>query len=257
MNQVNELTSESHWDLEWKDFQPSIISESDKILGKNGAFINSLNKRFQIPAYASVLELGGACSAYLCSLVKFRQVQASVLDYSQVGLSKTNKLFELNGCKVDLHQGDLFSYEFPKQEFDIVVHWGLIEHFRNPIEIFYITQKLLKPSGALIFTMPNMEAFGVSLWKKYDTEDFNTHIFHSDENIHQLAMDSGFSVHSIYYWGPPILFNAGYWFKGKSLLRPIVNFFVRCLSAINSFIPIYHLGHRKISAHRAFVLIKN
>ena len=75
--------------------------------------------------------------------------------------------------------------------------------------------------------MPNMEAIGTSLWRKYDTDDFNTHIFHSDEYIHKLAQDSGFEVHSIYHWGPPILFNAGYWFKEQSLLRPIINFFIQ------------------------------
>ena len=257
MNQENELTSEAHWDSNWKDFEPTIIKENDKILGQNGAFIKTLDKRWTIPPFSSVLELGGACSAYLCSLTKFRQVRASVIDYSKVGLSNTTKLFQLNGCNVDLHYGDLFSYEFPHSEFDCVVHWGLIEHFKDPIEVFSLSAKLLKPSGAAIFTMPNMEAYGVGLWKKYDTSDYNTHIYHSDEFISQLAEASGFSVHSIYYWGPPLYFNAGYWFKDQSFLKFVINFFVRCCSLISKIVPIFNIGHRKISAHRAFILIKD
>lgn len=257
MKAINELTSESDWDKNWEDFQPSLIEEGDKILGRNGAFLQTLDKRFHISDHASFLELGGACSAYLCSLAKFKKGKASVIDYSNVGLSKTNALFELNGCNVDIHQGDIFTYNFNKQKFNYIVHWGLIEHFKNPGEIFSLTAALLTESGAAIFTMPNMQAFGVGLWKKYDSDDFDTHIFHSDEFIHQLAEESGFSVHSIYYWGPPIFFNAGYWLKGRSILRPIINLFVRCLSAVNKIIPIFNAGHRKISAHRAFILVKN
>ena len=257
MNINNELTSESDWDTSWEDFQPKAINDNDQILGKNGAFLKTLEKRLQIRTSSSVLELGGACSSYLCSLAKFKKVNATVIDYSQVGLSKTKKLFELNGCEVDIHKGDLSNYQFGKKKFDYIVHWGLIEHFKNPIDIFSLSADLLKPSGATIFSMPNMEAFGVSLWKKYDTEDYNTHIFHSDEFIHELAAASGFKVHAIYYWGPPLYFNAGYWFEGGSFLKQLINFFVRCFSAISKLLPIFNLGHRKISAHRAFVLTKN
>jgi len=256
MNLTNELTSESDWDNNWKDFQPAIIEESDNILGRNGAFLKTLDQRFHIPDHSSFLELGGACSAYLCSLAKFKKAKASVIDYSNVGLNKTNSLFELNGCNVDVHQGDIFTYNFDEQKFDYIVHWGLIEHFKNPSEIFELSHKLLNKSGATFFTMPNMEAIGTSLWKKHDTDDYNTHIFHSDEYIHQLAHDSGFEVHSIYYWGPPILFNAGYWLKGQSLLRPVINFFIRCLRVVSKFLPLYRIGHRKWSAHRAFIVVK-
>lgn len=256
MNSTNELTSESYWDDNWEDFHPSVIEESDNILGRNGAFIQTLEQRLQIPDQASFLELGGACSFYLCSLAKFKKAEASVIDYSNVGLSHTNSFFELNGCNVDVHQGDIFTHNFNEQKFDYIVHWGLIEHFNDPSKIFELSHKLLNKSGATIFTMPNMEAIGVSLWKKYDTDDYNAHIFHSDEYIHQLAEDSGFEVHSIYHWGPPILFNAGYWFREQSTLKHIINFFVRCLNVVSKFLPLYKIGHKKFSAHRAFILVK-
>lgn len=256
MDTNNELTSSSDWDHNWKDFQPSIIEEGDNILGRNGAFLKTLDQRFHISDHASFLELGGACSAYLCSLAKFKKAKASVIDYSNVGLSQTNALFETNGCNVDIYEGDIFTYDFKEQKFNYIVHWGLIEHFKDPSKIFEISNKLLNKSGATFFTMPNMEALGTSLWKKHDTDDYNTHIFHSDEYIHQLAQNSGFEVHSIYHWGPPILFNAGYWFKGKSSLRPFIDFFIRCLSVLSKLFPLYRLGHKKWSAHRAFILVK-
>ncbi len=257
MNTKNEIISESDWDTSWEAFQPKEIKDNDQILGKNGAFLKTLEKRLKIRTSSSVLELGGACSSYLCSLAKFKKAHASVIDYSQVGLSKTKKLFELNGCEVDIYNGNLSNYHFGNKKFDYIVHWGLIEHFKNPIDIFSLSADLLNPSGATIFTMPNMEAYGVNLWKKHDTEDYNTHIFHSDEFIHELATASGFKVHAIYYWGPPLYFNAGYWFQDGSFLKYLINFFVRCLSAISKLLPIFNIGHRKISAHRAFVLTKN
>jgi 2-polyprenyl-3-methyl-5-hydroxy-6-metoxy-1,4-benzoquinol methylase len=252
----NELTSEADWDRNWENFLPSRINPNDQILGENGAFIKTLESNFSLKQGSSTLELGGACSAYLCCLAKFRSMDASIIDYSKIGLGYSDKLFNINNCNLDTHHGDIFDYDFGEKKFDYIVHWGLIEHFKNPIEIFELSHKLLNKSGATFFTMPNMEAIGTSLWRKYDTDDFNTHIFHSDEYIHKLAQDSGFEVHSIYHWGPPILFNAGYWFKEQSLLRPIINFFIRCLSVVSKFLPLYRIGHRKWSAHRAFILVK-
>ena len=257
MNTRNELTSESDWDSAWEAFEPDVIKDNNQILGKNGAFLKTLEKRLKIKNSSSVLELGGACSAYLCSLAKFKNANASVIDYSRVGLSKTKKLFELNGCEVDIFNGDLSNHDFGNKKFDYIVHWGLIEHFKNPIDIFTLSANLLNSSGATIFTMPNMEAYGANLWKKYDTDDYNTHIFHSDEFIHQLASASGFKVHAIYYWGPPLYFNAGYWFQERSFLKHLINFFVRCFSLMSRVLPIFNLGHRKVSAHRAFILTKN
>ena len=257
MNTRNELTSESDWDSAWEAFEPDLIKDNNKILGKNGTFLKTLEKRLKIKNSSSVLELGGACSSYLCSLAKFKNANASVIDYSRVGLSKTKKLFELNGCEVEIFNGNFSNHDFGNKKFDYIVHWGLIEHFKNPIDIFTLSANLLNSSGATIFTMPNMEAYGVNLWKKYDTDDYNTHIFHSDEFIHQLASASGFKVHAIYYWGPPLYFNAGYWFKDRSFLKHLINFFVRCFSLMSRVLPIFNLGHRKVSAHRAFILTKN
>ena len=257
MNLNNELTSEADWDDNWLDFQPYIIKDTDQILGSNGAFIKTLERRFNVKPFSDVLELGGACSAYLCALSKYKSINASVIDYSDIGLSKTKRLFDMNGCKVDIFKGDLFTHNFSNNSFDIIVHWGLVEHFHDPIEIFKISSKILKKSGAVIFTMPNMEAFGVNLWQKYDGKDFDTHIFHSDDFIEKLAKESGFLVQSTYYWGPPLYFNAGYWFKNQFFLRSFFNLLIRLLSLLSRYFPIFNYGHKKISAHRAFILIKS
>lgn len=256
MNKDNKLTTESHWDKNWMDFNPSVISQGDTILGKNGAFLKSIENKLTLKHNSSVLELGGACSHYLCCLSKFRSMKPTIIDYSPLGISKSEELFNLNNCQVDTYYGDMFDHDFGEKKFDYLVHWGLIEHFKNPIDIFKLSNKLLKESGVTIFTMPNMEAIGTSFWKKYDTDDYNTHIFHSDEYIYELAKESGFNVHAIYHWGPPILFNAGYWFKNKSFIKTILNIFVRCLNLINKLVPIFRIGHRKISSHRAFILNK-
>ena len=65
MNASNELTTESDWDSSWEAFEPDAIEDNDQILGKNGAFLKTLEKRFKIKNSSSVLELGGACSSKL------------------------------------------------------------------------------------------------------------------------------------------------------------------------------------------------
>ena len=257
MLEENNLTSVEDWDKNWHGYNPSLIKENDSILGEQGAFLKTIESRLILSQNDKVLELGGACSSYLCSLAKFKKIDASVIDYSKLGLEKTKELFKLNGCEVKLYHGNIFKYEFSENTFDCIVHWGLIEHFNNPKEVFEISSRILKNSGAVVFTMPNMDAYGANLWKKYDTEDFEQHVYHSDEYLYKLAKDTGFNVSSIYYWGPPLYFNAGYWFKNKFFLKFVINFFVRVVNIINRIFPLFRYGHKKISAHRAFIFIKN
>ena len=188
----NELTSKEDWDDSWSKILLRTINDNDSILGKDGAFLRSTEKYLLINSGANILELGGACSSYLCSLAKYRKANASVIDYSHIGLNKTKILFEMNGQKINLYEGDFFEYDFKEEKFDLVVHWGLIEHFKDPSQIFKLCSSLLKKSGSMIFTMPNMEAWGASFWEKYDAKDFEGHIYHTDTLINELSKIFGF-----------------------------------------------------------------
>ena len=64
MNKDNELTSEADWDRNWENFIPSCINPNDQILGEKGSFLKTLESNFSLKQGSSVLELGGACSAY-------------------------------------------------------------------------------------------------------------------------------------------------------------------------------------------------
>ena len=44
---------------------------------------------------------------------------------------------------------------FPKNYFDIIFLWGVLEHVRNPVSFLEICKKILKKKGVIIFLIPN------------------------------------------------------------------------------------------------------
>ena len=203
-----------------------------------------------------IIELGGACSSYLCCLSKFESIAATAIDYSEIGIKKTHELFKSNKVKVVGITSDLFSHNFNNEKYDMVVHFGLIEHFNDPTSIFTLSCNLLNEHGSIFMTMPNMDAIGTYLWKKYDKEDLDCHIYHTDDYIIKIASEAGFDTVSVNYWGAPLLFNTGFWIKEKSVLKDVIIILVRSFSILNKIIPFYHKGNKYFSSYRGFVFRK-
>jgi|GEM_PF-5281122 len=251
----NFLTDVEHWDEYWEEYgNTRSIKSTDPILGANGSFLRALKNNAGIFTNKKVLELGGASSYFLLSMCLFENMEATAVDYAQNGLLQLDKIFEAHGKKVKTICTDLFNYDFTEKH-DLVVHWGLLEHFVDPYPVLEVSAKAMSPDAKLVFSMPNLDALGVGLWKKYDPKQFNTCIYHSDDAIIAAALKAGLVFEKRFYWGAPFLANIGYWPANKLLLFCVENF-VRVLSACNRIIPFYHRGCSWFSKTRAFVFHK-
>ncbi len=253
----NRLTDVSNWDDQWSQIQTlKKIATNDPILGTNGAFLRSLESRIGPIPESTVIELGAAASAYLLCLAKFRNVSATGVDYSEIGLEHLKKMFRQEDLTLETIKGDLWEIDYSNNQYDFVVHWGLIEHFINPENVLDLSSRLLKPEGRLIFTMPNMLAFGVGCWKRWDGLDFSRHIFHPRALLKRIGSEVGLELEEDFYWGAPLLFNIGYWRKDGGILPSAIKLFVRASSLVNRIFPFYHLGNRFFSSQHAYIFRK-
>ena len=130
MRSPKPVTDQPHWDDLWSSgTHVRILSDRDPVVGRHGWYLRAL------PPFNGkrVVELGGAGSYILLGIAK-QGATVTAVDYSQVGIALTREIFAANGEAVRTYCADVFTWE-PAERFDAVVHFGLIEHFEDPLPL--------------------------------------------------------------------------------------------------------------------------
>lgn len=105
-----------------------------------------------------LVEVGCARSQALPVLAKRLGLSVSGIDYSQNGCEQTRVMMEREGVSGEIYCSDIFSVpDSLKGTFDVVVSFGLIEHFSNTHEIVSALAALLRPGGVILTNIPNMK----------------------------------------------------------------------------------------------------
>lgn len=255
MEKNSSKTDANYWNNRWGKYcRVYRVRKWDKTWGPKGSFLRVIKRYLRNLEDIDIIELGGAASYFSVALAKWGKAKVKLIDYSLVGLEKTKIICQLNNCHVETVHGDFFTWEHGVMRYDVVVHWGLLEHFSNPREIFRVSNNLLRPGGIMIFSMPNMRAFGEILWKKFSKDDWERHIYHSKADICKAGEVEGFELVDSFYWGPPLIQIAPN--TNKKMLIYILTMIQYAFTGLGMLIPLYHIGHEKISVHRGFVLRK-
>ena len=253
----NKVTDESYWDGVWSPAQSSLstLSSSDFYYGKNGLFAKLIHERLGSLKGSRILELGGGGeNKRLLSMKKWMDADVTALDFSDEGLKVVKELFDINQCSGHFLNADICSW-VPDQQYDTVVHWGVLEHFIDPGPMLEKSYCALKNNGRLLFSMPNMEAVGAQLWKNWCPENWSKHVFHSKELIEKTLNEIGFSTIESFHYGVPFLKGAE-WEIDAMGQRPI-DLLQKVCSASARVVPIFHkYGNKHISMERGFIAVK-
>ncbi len=60
-----------------------------------------------------------------------------------------------------IHQGRLTEVDLPDAAFDVVTMWNVLEHLHHPLANLQVVQRILRPGGLFVFSIPNLEGLGV------------------------------------------------------------------------------------------------
>jgi SAM-dependent methyltransferase len=162
-----DLAGKAHWDQMWEHeaFPPDIDPQSDSIWGHRDRLFHETLQRILAnrPKGLSLVELGCARSAWLPYFAREFQCRVSGLDYSALGAQQTGERLREAGIPGEVRCADLFA---PPGEwigaFDLVVWFGVAEHFADTTGAIRAAAALLKPGGLLITEIPNLA--GVNGW---------------------------------------------------------------------------------------------
>jgi SAM-dependent methyltransferase len=169
------LTDRAFWKSFWESRIGLIFS-----IKKDYIFGDILAKLIAEKDAKTAIELGGFPGYYAIYLKKYQQMDTTLLDYF-IHPGLVNELLEKNGLHegdIKIIEADLFTYEPPVQ-YDMVLSFGLIEHFSDTKFIIDKHLPYLKPGGTLFITLPNFK--GVNGWvqRKFDLDNYNKHYIES------------------------------------------------------------------------------
>lgn len=98
--------------------------------------------------------------------------------------------------------GELVDCHFEAGQFDAITAWHAFEHFRNPDTVLRECHRILRPGGALIMSMPNIESWQAR-WAGagWFHLDLPRHLYHySPATITALLGAQGFRVERISHY---------------------------------------------------------
>ena len=195
----NELTDKAFWANYWESKKDVAFTVPAKY-----TFHKLLQQVVSKNKTGSAIELGGFPGYYAIFLHKYFGLRSTIFDFyiHKPVLKQVLDANQLTENDVDVIEGDLFDQQ-PKEQYDLVLSCGLIEHFNDTKDIIARHLPFLKPQGTLFITLPNFT--GVNGWvqRKYDMGNYEKHNI-SSMNPQLLAgycKELGLKNVEAYYYG--------------------------------------------------------
>lgn len=66
--------------------------------------------------------------------------------------------FSIREYGLNIHNGFIQDIQLPKQSFDLITIWHVLEHTENPAKVIEKLYNLLKPEGVLVVEVPTVES---------------------------------------------------------------------------------------------------
>ena len=195
----NNLTDRSFWKAFWESRKGLIF-----YLKPNYVFGDLLAALIKKNNIKNAIELGGFPGYYAIYLKKYQNLDTTLLDY-YVHRGLVKELLEKNGLKegdINIIETDLFTYE-PEKKYDMVLSFGLIEHFADTKAIIKTHLNLLNPGGTLFVTLPNFT--GVNGWvqRTFDPDNYSKHNIASMnlKMLREVYAELGLTEIDVHYHG--------------------------------------------------------
>jgi SAM-dependent methyltransferase len=105
--------------------------------------------------------------------------------------------------KLSVHQGSLRNYTGREESMDAITMWDYLEHSPDPLGDLTICHSLLKPGGAIVLSIPNVDSWSYFLLRKkwIGFKNIEHLYFFSRTTLEKLARQAGFTMEHCFYHG--------------------------------------------------------
>jgi 2-polyprenyl-3-methyl-5-hydroxy-6-metoxy-1,4-benzoquinol methylase len=111
-------------------------------------------------------------------------------------LSEQAASYARQSLKIPVELGSLEDIRFPANHFDAIILWHVLEHVTDPRSLLAEINRILKPGGVLLVSVPNFDSFEARVCKdRWFHLDVPRHITHfSETTLQEVLTEKGFEV---------------------------------------------------------------
>ena len=140
------------------DDEPSVIRRWDRRYG--------MSKRARaIERYVSggcLLDVGCATGNFLHEMAARGIWRVEGVEPSAEAAGYARERFQLS-----VHEGRLAEVGLEAQSFDVVTMWNVLEHLHDPMADLKAVERILRPGGLFVFSIPHLEGIGARLYGRF------------------------------------------------------------------------------------------
>jgi SAM-dependent methyltransferase len=140
-------SSKAHWAAYWDE-----LEDVDDTYSNEGRILAELLQTGTLKGKLAV-EVGAGSGRDSVAL-KEAGAEVIVFDYVKESLEKIKQVTSSHGVDLMCVCADATRSPFADESVDIVFHQGLLEHFRDPLQLLDENRRILKPGGALLVDVP-------------------------------------------------------------------------------------------------------
>jgi len=218
-------------------YNKSSISSTTK---KDG-LLDRLKPAFKkIPSIKTghLLEVGAASGEYL---IKMKEMgwQVQGIEFSDYAASNARDL------GLEVQTGKIEDCSFPKNYFDLIVGWMVVEHLHDPNSFFKDVKSYIKEDGYMVFSIPDCDSISRKMFGQYCYDiQLPTHLYHyNSDTITMILKKNGWNVEKIIWQNNAMtfLYSLKIWAfeKNHKWLYKLTNLII----SSSLFIPIKYLLH--------------
>jgi SAM-dependent methyltransferase len=196
---VDDKCGKEYWDRAWErdEHQANVVApDSTSIWAhRDQRFHRVIRRLVGTPPHLKVVELGCARSAWLPYFASEYHATVAGLDYSALGAKQAAARLQQAGIAGDVRCADLFD---PPPDwcnaFDLVVWFGVAEHFEDTTHALRAAARFLKPGGLMITQIPNMSGLVGWLQRVCNRPVYDVHVPHTREGLRAHHAAAGLDV---------------------------------------------------------------
>lgn len=163
-----------------------------------------------------LLEVGCADSYWLPFAAQEWNAEITGVDFSPMGCEQAEEQLARQGQRGTVVCADFFEFATQAQEFDIILSFGFVEHFRPPRRAFEPMMRQLAPGGRLFAAVPNLKGIYGPLQWLLSPEVYHAHVRCSAADLRIEATAAGLADAIGGYCGGPLHFGVLNFTKGRT-----------------------------------------
>lgn len=187
-----------YWERVWKDMTEVPVYSDPTKRGLNNHVYFKFHEFFSALFQGQdcrdkrLVEIGCARSIWLPYFSKNFGFKVAGLDYSETGCRQAREILRKTNTEGSVSCCDFFSPDPSLLEsFDVVVSFGVAEHFQPTSECIKAFARMLRPGGRLITVIPNLTGLIGFLQRFADRDCFAAHVPLTLEDLKAAHEDSG------------------------------------------------------------------